>query len=261
MTSTYARPELYQLAFSYRDFESETAFLRSVAAGQGVHVESFLELACGPGDHSLAMARAGTSVVSLDASPEMVAYLAGRAESEGVPVEAVVGDMREVREDCLERFELAAIFIGSVDHLVSNADFCAHLRATVRHLKPGGLYVVDMVHPRTIFGLDSTTETAWRMERDGLAVDVRWGTETDPFDPVREVEQTTVTIEGTFNGESIPAVREVFPMRRYSFQTVLALLEASGTGFECLATYGAYDLDVALDDPRAWRMILVLGRP
>lgn len=259
MSSTYTRPDLYQLAFSYRDFEAEAEFLRKVAARHGVDVECFLELACGPGDHSMAMARAGLQVAALDRSEEMIAYLAERSASAGLEIEAVVGDMREARPDFERRFDLAATLIGSVDHLTANADFCNHLRAVARQLKPGGIYVVDMVHPRTVFGVEPTTETSWRMERDGLAVEMQWGGESDVFDPIAEVERTTVTLHASAHGESLPTIREEFPMRRYSYQTVQALLEASGTGFECLAAYGAFDLEVSLGDSKAWRMILVLG--
>lgn len=261
MTSTYARPDLYQLAFSYRDFESEAAFLRAVASRHGVGVESFLELACGPGDHSLAMARAGLQVAALDTSEEMVAYLTDRSASAGLEVEAEVGDMRVGRPDFERRFDLVATLIGSVDHLTTNADFCEHLRATAQYLKPGGIYVVDMVHPRTVFGVESTTERSWRMERDGLAVEVQWGAESDAFDPIAEVERTSVTLRASAHGESLPTIREVFPMRRYSYQTVQALLRASGSGFECLGSYGAFNLEVPLDASEAWRMILVLGLP
>jgi SAM-dependent methyltransferase len=259
VSSTYTRPNLYQLAFSYRDFESEAAFLRKVAARHGVDVECFLELACGPGDHSLAMARAGLQVAALDRSEEMIAYLAERSASAGLEIEAVVGDMREARPDFERRFDLAATLIGSVDHLATNADFCKHLRAVARHLKPGGIYVVDMVHPRTVFGVESTTETSWRMERDGLAVEVQWGEASDVFDPVAEIVHTSVTLQANAHGEGLPTIREVFPMRRYSYQTVQALLEASQSGFKCLGSYGAFDLDVPLGDSKAWRMILVLG--
>ena len=117
-------------------------FTAEVAARHGVDVECFLELACGPGDHSLAMARAGIQVAALDRSEEMIAYLAERSASAGLEIDAVVGDMREARSDFERRFDLAATLIGSVDHLTTNFDFCEHLRAVARSLKPGGIYVV-----------------------------------------------------------------------------------------------------------------------
>ncbi len=260
MSTTYTRPELYQLAFSYRDFEREVAFLAEVARRHGAGLGSFLEQACGPGDHSLAFAAQGIEVGALDASEEMIAHLREGARAAGVELEAVVGDMREVHAEFVGRFDLTATLIGSVDHLLTNADFSAHLGACSACLKPGGVAVLDMVHPKDVFGLATSTETVWRMERPGLSVEVQWGREDDPFDPIREVEQTTVTLSGAVDGEPFEPLVEVLPMRRFSLQTVLALLESSGAGLECVAAYGAFDLGVALDDADAWRMILVLKK-
>ncbi len=80
-------------------------YLRDVAPGLALFAEDALRLggvvtgcrcadvACGPGDLSLAMARAGAEVASLDFSDEMVALLRARANREGLArIEARVGD-------------------------------------------------------------------------------------------------------------------------------------------------------------------------
>ena len=105
--SIYSAPELYDLAFSYRDFEAEVAFLLEAHArhsgkgartataggggrggggssggssGGGASKMRVLELAAGPARHCLLSAtKHGTAATALDCSAEMVAYGKGLA--------------------------------------------------------------------------------------------------------------------------------------------------------------------------------------
>ena len=78
----YSRPDMYDAAFSYRNYKSEVKFLmdcykRHASSGQppGTPVQSVLELGCGPARHLLGFSKAGLPVVvGLDASDDMLAY-------------------------------------------------------------------------------------------------------------------------------------------------------------------------------------------
>lgn len=74
--SIYARPELYDLAFSYRVFEEEFDFLRKAHAkhAPGQVLNSVLELGCGPARHAIGLAKTGVPKVSWIAyAPKVVA--------------------------------------------------------------------------------------------------------------------------------------------------------------------------------------------
>ena len=93
--SVYEFPELYDAAFSFRDFEAEVDFLLGAHEkhGRSGAAKRVLEVAAGPARHSIEAARRGLAAVALDASPEMAAYGAALAREAGVDVRYVEGDM------------------------------------------------------------------------------------------------------------------------------------------------------------------------
>ena len=86
-SSVYAHPELYELAFGFRDFDSEAAFLaRMCRAHAGRAMRSVLELGAGPAWHSVScVTTQGPCVaVALDNTPAMLKRASRRALERGV---------------------------------------------------------------------------------------------------------------------------------------------------------------------------------
>ena len=69
-----------------------------------------LDLACGFGRHSLALARRGFSVTGVDITPDYVRYAREQAESEGLDARFLCADIREVQ------------FEGEFDAVLNMAD-------------------------------------------------------------------------------------------------------------------------------------------
>ena len=92
------------------------------------------DLGCGPGAHSLALARRGYDVVGVDGSPRMVGVARARAQREGVDATFEVHDVSAPL-----RFEDASlggvVAILVLQHLPHPAAFIAEIR---RCLRPGG---------------------------------------------------------------------------------------------------------------------------
>ena len=77
--------------------EQEIEFLvdaLELAPGQRV-----LDVGCGPGRHSLALARRGIEVLGVDLSEDFVALAREAAGAEGLPARFEVGDVRELASD------------------------------------------------------------------------------------------------------------------------------------------------------------------
>lgn len=127
-------------------FDADLPLYRELAASAGGRV---LELGCGTGRVGLPLAEAGNRVVGVDASPHMLARFReklARTEPElAARVELVQADMRDFALDA--RFDLAIVAVKSFAYLVERADQLRALRRIADHLRPGGLLVLDLMHP------------------------------------------------------------------------------------------------------------------
>ncbi len=150
----------------YRDFltpertEREVEGLREmVALPAGGAV---LDLACGWGRHSVALARAGFRVTGLDLSETLLARARRRAAASGVAVEWVRGDMREV--PWRGRFDAVLSLYSSLGYFLSDAEGLRVLRGARDALVPGGAFVLETMHRDHAVG--GYTERDW-WETDG----------------------------------------------------------------------------------------------
>ncbi|MEU8799962.1 class I SAM-dependent methyltransferase [Spirillospora sp. NPDC048819] len=270
MTGIYDDPWAYELACSFRDVPAEVDALLGWCAGHrpAGRPGTVLELAAGPAEHAREFARRGLAATALDLNPEMCAYAAREAGRANVRVEVVRDDM--TRFDLGRRFDLIVTMLDSTSHLMTLDAFVAHLRRVSAHLSPGGLYIVEMSHPRDRLG-EPTVSTGWTVERDGVHASVRWGEPGDRLDPVTQIadDHVTMTINGgggvTAGGrppgdDEVRVLRDVVPYRFWSATELDAAIRVAG-GLEKAAQYGDFGAGadtVALTDPEAWRMITVL---
>jgi 2-polyprenyl-3-methyl-5-hydroxy-6-metoxy-1,4-benzoquinol methylase len=136
--------------------------LLGVQPGQRV-----LDIACGNGVFSRHLARLGAQVVACDFSPEQIAHARARTLEH---VDRV--DYRVV--DATDPAQLLALGESSFDSAVCNmalmdmAEIGPLFNAMPRLLKPGGCFVVTLMHP--CFNGSGTTFLAEWEDRDGTPV-------------------------------------------------------------------------------------------
>lgn len=187
-SSVYADPELYELAFGFRDFDSEAAFLaRMCRAHAGRAMRSVLELGAGPAWHSVScVTTQGPCVaVALDNTPAMLKRASQRALERGCEesVAVVAGDMTRLDARALKRtaqtlvptrqklsdttddrsnrsnddsrefagFDVVTVLLGTAAHLTAPEDAEACLRGAADCLAPGGIVVLELEHPYDLF--------------------------------------------------------------------------------------------------------------
>jgi malonyl-CoA O-methyltransferase len=106
-----------------------------------------LDLGCGTGRHTLALAQAGARVTAVDQSPEMMAL--ARRKLGSYPVEWLVHALPAPLPIPSARFELAVLGLVA-EHL---ADLRGLLAEVARVLRPGGRCLLSALHPeRTAAG-------------------------------------------------------------------------------------------------------------
>jgi len=138
----YAR--LYDAMYGSKDYARECDAVEAAVRrfGDGGAYRALLDVGCGTGNHSIPLARRGYEVTGVDLSPDMVELARRKAAERGIAASFTTGDMRTVSLG--RTFDVVAIMFAVLGYAVSDADVAAALANAKRHLRPGGLLVLDV---------------------------------------------------------------------------------------------------------------------
>lgn len=254
----YSQSELYDVAFSFKNVPAECAFLAEVFQRfAGRPATSFLEICAGPATNAIEMARRGWRAHALDLSAEMVEYGSGLAARAGVELDYRRGDITDFTLET--PVDLVAILMDSTSYLLDHEAVLRNFDCVADALVAGGIYVLEMSHPRYVFASGKAMGTDWKMERDGLEVFFSWSAEGDQFDPIDQITQTTVKVSWQ-RGEERGEFTEVAPQRCFTSNEMRALVAASGR-FEWVGEFGALDVGIPFSNEKeSWRMVPILRK-
>jgi SAM-dependent methyltransferase len=254
----------YQRAFYYdialgRDVSHEIEFLKAVYRQcHGVNPASLLDLACGPGYHARAFAHQGGRAVGLDLREEMIAFAAEQAAHDGVEVEWLAADMRKV--DLTAPVDMAINMFDGIDCLQTNEDLLDHLRSIAANLTPGGLYLIDVTHPRDV-AFAYRPGFRYAGQRDGVKVEIVWAVNQPVINPITHVVHTELEVHITDHGYGYTQIiPDSADERILTAQEIILLAQLSGV-FEPIGWYGDHRIDQPFDmSERSCRMIAVLQK-
>ena len=133
--------KLYPFLFTDRKLEAAEAEVESVLELAGIHQGDVLDLACGPGRHSVALAKKELRVTGVDLSSVLLRRARERGLAENVDVEWVREDMRRFVRP--ESFDLAISLFTSFGYFESRDDDLQVLRNIRASLRSGGTLVVE----------------------------------------------------------------------------------------------------------------------
>jgi len=126
--------------------------------------QRILDVACGGGRHSLAMARRGAIVMGIDLGPAAIATAQRRAKKAGLQVEFVPADVRRLEYEAV--FDAVTFIFGCFTEMPRH-DAAEVLRRIGRSLRPGGMLLLDVYAPQFFAALDGAQE--WWVGRDFIA--------------------------------------------------------------------------------------------
>jgi SAM-dependent methyltransferase len=257
----YQRAVYYDIIFD-RDVRREVDFMLAVAVlYSGQQPTSVLDIACGPGYHAREFARRGLRTIGSDLQPEMIAFARQKDESEGLPskglaAEWLVADMRQFQ--LKDPVDLAFIAFDGLDALQSNTDVIQHLRSVANNLTSGGIYLIDLSHPKDVNHF-YYFPFHYEGERDNTRVEIDWGLNQPRYDLITNLARVELEMRiTTAEGQEIQVQDEAIE-RLFLPQEILLLAEISGI-FKVVGWYGDYDLNTPFDAPEAKRMVAVLQK-
>ena len=102
-----------------------------------------LDLACGPGRHSIELARRGYQVTGIDRTSFYIEEARRRAVKSGGDAEFVIDDMRNFVRP--EAFDLAINLFSSFGYFEDEEDHRRVIRNVHASLRPGGRLIIDIV--------------------------------------------------------------------------------------------------------------------
>jgi SAM-dependent methyltransferase len=128
----------------FGDFEAKVAEQRALLERLGVTVgqdaATAVDLGCGSGFQSVALARLGFRVLAIDFSQRLLAELRERARD--LPVEAIAGDIRDVARLVQTAVGLVVCMGDTLSHLESEADLERVFDGVAARLAVGGRLVL-----------------------------------------------------------------------------------------------------------------------
>lgn len=233
----YEDAELYDHEYRRRraDVSWYVALAKRTLAGPG----RILELGCGTGRLTIALARAGHEVVGVDSSPTMLARLRGRLERLPPSVRARItlrqADLIDVALG--ERFPLVVSAFNVLEHLYTRVELAACLARVDAHLAKGGRFAFDVQMPDLVWLTRDPNKrwarTRFTHPRTGQKL---WYSTNHDYDPVSQIALIRLyydPVDGTPGHVVMLSQRKYFP----------AELEAlcAAAGFATVERYGDFD--------------------
>ena len=233
----------YELTARLYDFDNRDNLRDDIPFYRDCAAASVLELGCGTGRVSLALAESGARVHGLDLSPHMLELFhekLARADAEvRGRVTVTEGNMADFSLE--ERFALIIMPFRAFQALTEDSDIDGSLRCVREHLAPGGRFIINVFLPRP----------RRRMRRWCYPERVQWERELDTGERIvkkhsgdrvdlkRQIIYPRFAYEVTRPGGVTERVEEAFTLKYwYPRQLQKRLREA---GFRIAESYGWYD--------------------
>jgi ubiquinone/menaquinone biosynthesis C-methylase UbiE len=207
-----------------RDVQAETDALAAARLAGVEPGADVVDVPCGFGRHTLALARAGYRVVGVDRSQTLLDEARRRAGGERWP-KLTRADYRELPFSD-ESFDAALNLFTSLGYLGDEEDVKV-LAAIRRVLRPGAKLVLETMHRDRL--VTNFSESDWHLMGEGRLL-----LEQRTWDPVTGVAQSTQTlIDSTGERES-----RTFSVRTYSATELMAMIARAG--FSDAKAYGSF---------------------
>jgi SAM-dependent methyltransferase len=233
----YADAELYDHEYKRRraDVTWYVELANRVLGGPG----RVLDLGCGTGRVTLALARAGHHVVGVDESEAMLGRLRGRLERIPPSLRERItlhqGDLRNL-DLGRERFPLAISAFNVLEHLYTRTELAACLAGVERHLERNGRFAFDVQLP-DLKWLSRDPDKRWaktRFTHPRTGQKLFYST-NHVYDPVSQIALIRIyydPVDGTPGRVVLLSQRKYFP----------AELEAlcAASGFASVERYGDF---------------------
>ena len=196
-----------------------------------------LDAACGTGQHSIALAKAGYDSTGADISSAMIERARAGAQAEGAAVSFSRRSFQELRNSVGGDFDAVLCLGNSLVHVLNEDDLLASLTAMVSCLRPGGLLLLHNLN----YDKRMVDKPRWFQVNSGLLG--RPGRPWSGASPTMASSSSPSTLPSSrrttaVSGTSRCRVRRSAPGRATSFRS-RCTRSGCARGYRCTATWPA----------------------
>lgn len=209
-----------------------------------------LELCCGTGRLTIPIAKEGYNICGVDYTSSMLEQ--AKANQVGVGIDFIEADIRAL--DLQGQFDLIFIPFNSIHHLYGNEDLFKALECVKKHLKDGGLFLLDCFNPNIQYIVENEKEQAIIAEYttgDGRNVLIKQTMHYESATQINRIEWHYF-INGKFHSIQNLDMRLFFPQELDSY--------LKQTGFNIIHKYGGLDGEVFSDESEKQIYVLALNK-
>ncbi|MCK4657995.1 MAG: methyltransferase domain-containing protein [Phycisphaerae bacterium] len=205
--------------------------------------DAVLDLPCGPGRHSLELARRGFKVTGVDRTSQYLVWARQKADAEALGVEWVEADMRSFRRP--GAYSAIVNLLTSFGYFEDQADDCRVAEHFFAGLQPGGQLLMEMMGKECLARI--FRERDWHQADDGTL----WLEERKLSPDWGWVDVHWISIRDSQRRE------HRFGHRLYAATELVALLRE--VGFDPVTVFGS--LEGEPYDHNAKRLVLLARKP
>ena len=211
-----------------------------------------LELCCGTGRLTIPIAKEGYNICGVDYTSSMLEQAKAKANQVGVGIDFIEADIRAL--DLQGQFDLIFIPFNSIHHLYGNEDLFKALECVKKHLKDGGLFLLDCFNPNIQYIVENEKEQAIIAEYttdDGRNVLIK---ETMHYESATQINRIEwhYFINGKFHSIQNLDMRLFFPQELDSY--------LKQTGFNIIHKYGGLAGEMFSDESEKQIYVLALNK-
>ena len=211
-----------------------------------------LELCCGTGRLTIPIAKEGYNICGVDYTSSMLEQAKAKANQVGVGIDFIEADIRVL--DLQGQFDLIFIPFNSIHHLYGNEDLFKALECVKKHLKDGGLFLLDCFNPNIQYIVENEKEQAIIAEYttdDGRNVLIK---ETMHYESATQINRIEwhYFINGKFHSIQNLDMRLFFPQELDSY--------LKQTGFNIIHKYGGIEGEMFSDESEKQIYVLALNK-
>lgn len=233
----------YDLIYDSKAYAHEVAFLDRVLQGHAaVLPKTWLDVACGTGNHAFELARRGYLVTGLDYSKAQLEQARAKKQRLASPHDNprfIEGDMCSF-DLGPERFDVVSCLFDSLGYAVTNERVLAALRRMHHHLAPNGQVVLEFWHAAAML----TGYERKRVRRFAAPE----GELVRTSETTLDVKQQTCSVKFTLtipHEDAQEELSETHVCRFFMLQEMRALLDAAGLRLR--HAYAGFDATAPID--------------